>query len=266
MRPHRGQRAGLPGSRLGHHGHQDERGRERAQQQPPGQPGGCRAVLGQHAGEQCADGQARDGRDARHQRREAPAGPQVQQHGAEGVRRRADGYPLQGPGGEQQPGPVRDQEQHERHHVRGYGRHDQRPTPYVVGQGAEDQQRRQQEQHVDGEHRGQRGRRKSPFGLVDAVQRGRRGGRIDEQDHHRHRHPERRRLGQRMPGRPRLAEPAGAMTEPGHSGGRRLLRGHASARLPCGRQGDAAARLLRPGQAGSRRRRRRRARSSARSG
>jgi len=122
---------------------------------------------------------------------------------------------------------ARDQEQDERRHVHGYGRDDQRPAPYVVGQGPEDQQRREQEQHVDGEHRGQRGRRKSPPCLVDAVQRGRHGGRIGEQDHHRHRHPERRRLGQRMPSRPRLGEPALAMTEPGHSGGRRPLRDHA---------------------------------------
>jgi hypothetical protein len=55
------------------------------------------------------------GRGARHQRCERPAGPQVQQHGAERGSRRADGYPLQRPGGEQQPWSVRGQERRERH-------------------------------------------------------------------------------------------------------------------------------------------------------
>jgi hypothetical protein len=202
-RSQRGQGAGAHGSRLRCRGRQENRGQEGTQKQPPHRVRRDGAVLDQHAGSQRSEGQTHGARVACHQRREAPGRAQVQQRGAECAGRQADGYPLQRPCGKQRTDPVRQQEKDARRRIRGKGGDDHRPASHMVGQGAEDQHRRQEEQHVDGEHCGERGRREPPPGLVDAIQRGRRGGRGEEQDQHGCLQPER--------GRSRLLWPPGSL-------------------------------------------------------
>jgi len=136
---------------------------------------------------------------ARHQRCQAPGWPQIQQRAADRAGRQAHRYPLQRPGGEQRPDPGGQQEHDARGRIHGKSGDDHRPASHMVRQGAEDQHRHQEEQHVDGEHGGERGCREPPPGLVDAIQRGGRGGGGEEQDQHCGLQPERGRSGRPWP-------------------------------------------------------------------
>ena len=111
-RPQRGQDTRPRWRGLRHRQHGAGSGQVSGEQQPPDQMGGRRRVLDERAGAQPADGQAQQGGGGGdHRRALAALGLQVDQRGAEGAGRGADGGPVQRPGGEQQPDAVRRQEQ-----------------------------------------------------------------------------------------------------------------------------------------------------------
>ena len=129
-----------------------------AVEEPEDEPGRVGAVVDEQAGGERAEREAAERTDDAHQRPEP--GPlrrgEVDQHRAQGAHRGAGRDPLQGPGGEQPADAVGEREREHRGDLDPERGEDRRPAADVVGDRADDEQRDEQRDRVDGEDAGQR--------------------------------------------------------------------------------------------------------------